>query len=84
MNDMFYVILVTCKTLENLEKYVIQYADPVADILDKRRIFSARLFREACVYYEGNYVKDLNKLGRDLRKVIIIDNSRMFFPCLTL
>lgn len=34
-----------------------QYADPVADLLDKRRVFRARLFREACVFHKGNYVK---------------------------
>lgn len=52
-----------------------KYADPVADLLDKSNVFGARLFREACVYYRGNYVKDLSRLGRDLNKVIIIDNS---------
>ncbi|KAL3105014.1 hypothetical protein niasHT_028546 [Heterodera trifolii] len=52
-----------------------KYADPVVDLLDKRRIFHSRLFRESCVFYEGNYVKDLSRLGRDLRRVIIIDNS---------
>jgi len=52
-----------------------KYADPVADLLDKWGVFRARLFREACVYYRGNYVKDLSRLGRDLNKVLILDNS---------
>lgn len=52
-----------------------KYADPVADLLDKENIFKARLFRESCAFYRGNYVKDLSRLGRDLNRVIIVDNS---------
>jgi len=52
-----------------------KYADPVADHLDKWGVFRSRLFRESCVFYRGNYVKDLGRLGRDLHKVIIVDNS---------
>ncbi|KAJ8910143.1 hypothetical protein NQ315_010832, partial [Exocentrus adspersus] len=52
-----------------------KYADPVADLLDQWGVFRARLFRESCVYYRGNYVKDLNKLGRELKQIIIVDNS---------
>jgi len=52
-----------------------KYADPVADLLDKWNVFRGRLFRESCVFHRGNYVKDLSRLGRDLTKVVIMDNS---------
>jgi len=52
-----------------------KYADPVADLLDKWGVFRARLFRESCVFHRGNYVKDLSRLGRDLTRVVIMDNS---------
>lgn len=52
-----------------------KYADPVADLLDRWNVFRARLFRESCVFHRGNYVKDLNKLGRELEQIVIVDNS---------
>uniref|UniRef100_K7FA16 CTD small phosphatase 2 n=1 Tax=Pelodiscus sinensis TaxID=13735 RepID=K7FA16_PELSI len=52
-----------------------QYADPVTDLLDRCGVFRTRLFREACVFHQGCYVKDLSRLGRDLRKTLILDNS---------
>eukprot|EP01111_Echinosteliopsis_oligospora_P001313 TRINITY_DN1198_c2_g1_i2.p1 TRINITY_DN1198_c2_g1~~TRINITY_DN1198_c2_g1_i2.p1 ORF type:complete len:259 (+),score=60.92 TRINITY_DN1198_c2_g1_i2:220-996(+) len=52
-----------------------KYADPVLDLLDKDKVIGSRLFREDCTNHKGNYVKDLARLGRDIRHVIIIDNS---------
>jgi len=52
-----------------------KYADPVLDTLDKYKVVRHRLFREACIHYKGNYVKDLSQLGRNLKHVIILDNS---------
>jgi len=56
-----------------------KYADPVLDLLDASKVVKSRLFREACSNYKGNYVKDLNKLGRELKNTVIIDNSPSSF-----
>ena len=54
---------------------ISKYASPLLDILDKDKKCVYRLFREHCTFINGVYIKDLKRLNRDLRNVIIVDNS---------
>lgn len=54
---------------------VSKYGDPLLDQLDIHKVVHHRLFRESCYNHQGNYVKDLSQIGRDLKETIIIDNS---------
>lgn len=51
------------------------YADPLLDEIDSNKCASYRLFREHCTFYKNSFVKDLSRLGRNLKDVIIVDNS---------
>ncbi|OMJ84470.1 hypothetical protein SteCoe_14425 [Stentor coeruleus] len=53
-----------------------EYAEQVINAFDpQRKILKYRLYREDCIQIEGHFVKDLSRLGRDLSKIIIVDNS---------
>eukprot|EP00462_Mataza_sp_D1_P015655 CAMPEP_0175163708 /NCGR_PEP_ID=MMETSP0087-20121206/25934_1 /TAXON_ID=136419 /ORGANISM="Unknown Unknown, Strain D1" /LENGTH=270 /DNA_ID=CAMNT_0016452511 /DNA_START=34 /DNA_END=846 /DNA_ORIENTATION=- len=52
------------------------YANPVLDYIDQNRVFRARLFRDSTVHCQGYpYVKDIRMLGRDMKRVVIVDNN---------
>lgn len=51
------------------------YADVLLDKLDpQRKYIDHRLFRESCLHVQGNYLKDLTVLGRDLRRVSSLEH----------
>ena len=53
------------------------YADIVLDIIEKnqrKKYFDGRLYREHTTRFGKKYIKDLSKIGRDLGKIIIVDN----------
>eukprot|EP00002_Diphylleia_rotans_P022231 TRINITY_DN4354_c0_g1_i10.p1 TRINITY_DN4354_c0_g1~~TRINITY_DN4354_c0_g1_i10.p1 ORF type:complete len:140 (+),score=27.31 TRINITY_DN4354_c0_g1_i10:276-695(+) len=56
-----------------------KYADAVMDVLDPHKLVKHRLFRESCTMHVGSYVKDMTRLGRDIRDVIILDNSPLSY-----
>jgi CTD small phosphatase-like protein 2 len=54
------------------------YADPILDIIEKdKKFFSFRLYRQNATWFNENYYKDLNKLGRDIKKIIIVDDKKI-------
>ncbi|GAB4831477.1 hypothetical protein Ancab_005494 [Ancistrocladus abbreviatus] len=52
-----------------------EYASLVLDALDRNRVISYRLYRDSCKKIDGKFVKDLSEMGRDLKKVAIVDDN---------
>jgi len=65
--EMFEVVIFTASLSE--------YAEPLVRILDETNTISSLLYRQHCTLLNGVYVKDMTLLGRDIRDVILVDNS---------
>ena len=55
-----------------------EYVDQIINFIEKdEKYFSYRLYRESATFLNEQYYKDLNKLGRDLKKIIIVDDKEI-------
>ncbi|GCC28668.1 hypothetical protein chiPu_0007100 [Chiloscyllium punctatum] len=67
LSQFYEIILFTTATKD--------YVDKLLDILDPhRRLIRHRLYRKHCICVQGNYIKELNILSRDLAKTVFVDN----------
>ena len=67
MKDYYEIVIFTAS--------ISKYADILINIIDQKGYCPYRLFREHCTFINNTFVKDLKKLGRDLKDIIIVDNS---------
>jgi CTD small phosphatase-like protein 2 len=58
-----------------------RYADPILDAIEikKGKYFNYRLYRNHCSIVNNSFVKDISLIGRDLKKMIIVDNMQQNF-----
>ena len=53
-----------------------EYANPLLNELDKKKVITKRLYRENCTLTkEGKYVKNLNNFKYNLKDIILLDNN---------
>jgi CTD small phosphatase-like protein 2 len=48
---------------------LLRYIDPQGTMIHHK------LYRDSCLLVQDNYLKDLNVLGRDLARTVLVDNS---------
>lgn len=72
MKENFEIISFTAATRE--------YAEPILNSIEsKEKFFDFKLYREHAVVIGKDFVKDISRIGRDLKKIIIVDNMGMNF-----
>ncbi|GJP41959.1 hypothetical protein CLOM_g1570 [Closterium sp. NIES-68] len=64
-----YEVVVFTASIPNYANAIIDWLDP------EGRLIHHRLYRDSCTWWRGGYVKDLAKVGRDLKNTILVDNS---------
>lgn len=70
-SELYEVVLFTASTS--------RYADAIVDRIDPERLIAHRLYREQCTLVGKGFVKDLALLGRELKDVVIVDNTPLSY-----
>ena len=65
----YYEIFVFSSGIKNYVEQIINFIE------DKEQYFDYKLYRENTNYSDENYYLDINKLGRDLKRIIVIDHK---------
>ena len=57
-----------------------EYAQPIINEIElKNKYFDFNFFREHSIIYGNDFVKDISRIGRDMKKIIIVDNMEENF-----
>ena len=57
-----------------------EYAEPILNSIEsKEKYFDYRFYREHAVVDGKDFVKDISRIGRELKKIVIVDNMGMNF-----
>ena len=59
------------------------YAEPILNAIESnKKYFSYKFYREHCIIKNKTLIKDISRLGRDMSKILLIDNtSHNFYLC---
>lgn len=67
MSEIYEIVIFTAS--------LAKYANPVINKLGIHKYVDHRLFRQHCTFHQGMYIKDMERLGRNISDVILLDNS---------
>ena len=57
-----------------------EFCDSIINLIEQdKNYFEYNFYKEHCVLYNNNFVKDISLIGRDISKIIIVDNDEKCF-----
>ena len=57
-----------------------EFCEPIINMIEQdKKYFDFKFYKEHSVLYKNNLIKDISLIGRDLSKIIIVDNNEICF-----